>query len=172
MTQLVLVLLAVAWIVVLAPDVARWFKPRHRAISSVDRFRQQLDSLGRSVPAAARLPERHRGKESGRSRPSPGLRWPSPSTTMPITPQQAAVRRRDIGSLLVLCTLVTLAGSLVSGSPWALGAFVCMLGLTIGYAALVVRRRRAAPTAEVHYLPLRDQSESATVKMVRRTANE
>ncbi len=68
--------------------------------------------------------------------------------------------------------LVTLAGTLATGSLWALGAFVCMLGFTTAYAALVVRRRRAAPTAEVHYLPLRDQSAPSTVKMVRRTANE
>ncbi len=68
--------------------------------------------------------------------------------------------------------LVTLAGTLATGSPWALAAFVCMGGLTVSYAGLVVRRRRAAPTAEVHYLPLRDQSASSTVKMVRRMANE
>ncbi|WP_419944253.1 hypothetical protein [Candidatus Poriferisodalis sp.] len=172
MTQLVLVLLAIAWIVVLTPDVARLFQPRRRVTSSVDQFRQQLDSLGRSVPAAARLSQRHRVKDSDASQPGPGRRWAGPSTTMPATPHQAAVRRRDIGSLLVLCMLVTLAGTLATGSLWALGAFVCMLGFTTAYAALVVRRRRAAPTAEVHYLPLRDQSAPSTVKMVRRTANE
>lgn len=91
---------------------------------------------------------------------------------MPTTPQQAAVRRRDIGSLLVLCMLVTLAGTLVSGSLLVLGAFVCLLGLTTAFAVLVVRRRRAAPTADVHYLPLRDQNASSTVKMVRRMANQ
>ena len=90
---------------------------------------------------------------------------------MPTSPQQAAVRRRDIGSLLTLCLGVTLAGTLVTGSLWALGAFVCLLGLTTVYGALVVRRRRAAPTAEIHYLPLRDQSGSSTVRMIRRTAN-
>ena len=91
---------------------------------------------------------------------------------MPLTPQQASVRRRDIGTLLGLCTLVTLAGTLVTGSMWALGAFVCLLGLTAAYAALAVRRRRMAPTAEVHYLPLREQSSVSTVSLVRRTANE
>ena len=91
---------------------------------------------------------------------------------MPSTPQQAAVRRRDIGSLLVLCLLVTLAGTLATGSLWALGAFVCLLGLTTVYSALVLRRRHTAPTAEVHYLPLRDAAMPSTVRMVRRTANE
>lgn len=172
MTQLVLVLLAVAWIVVLAPDVARLIRPRRRAASSLDRFRQQLDSLGRSVPAAAGHSQRQRLKDVGESQPGSARRRVGPSTTMPATPQQAAVRRRDIGSLLALCMLVTLAGTLATGSPWALAAFVCMGGLTVSYAGLVVRRRRAAPTAEVHYLPLRDQSASSTVKMVRRMANE
>ena len=91
---------------------------------------------------------------------------------MPTTPKQAAVRRRDIGTLLVLCMLVTLAGTLATGSLWALAAFVLMLGLTTGYVALAVRRRRAAPTAEVHYLPLRDPASGSTVKMIRRTANQ
>ncbi|WP_419912157.1 hypothetical protein [Candidatus Poriferisodalis sp.] len=172
MTQLVLVLLAIAWVVVLAPDVARRFRPRRRATSSLDQFRQQLDSLGRSVPAAADLSQRQRPKDSGESQPGPARRRVGPSTTMPTTPQQAAVRRRDIGSLLALCMLVTMAGTLATGSLWALAAFVCMGGLTASYAGLVVRRRRAAPTAEVHYLPLRDQSSSSTVKMVRRMANE
>ncbi len=90
---------------------------------------------------------------------------------MPTTPKQAAVRRRDIGTLLVLCMLVTLAGTLATGSLWALAAFVVMLGLTTGYVALAVRRSRAAPTAEVHYLPLRDPASSSTVRMIRRTAN-
>lgn len=168
MTQLVLVLLAIAWIVVLAPDVARLFQPRRKATSSVDRFRQQLDSLGRSVPAATRIAPQppSRGAAGGRRG------WTSPTTTMPLTPQQASVRRRDIGTLLGLCTLVTLAGTLVTGSMWALGAFVCLLGLTAAYAALAVRRRRMAPTAEVHYLPLREQSSVSTVSLVRRTANE
>lgn len=172
MTQLVLVLLAIAWIVVLAPDVARLFRPRRRAASSLDKFRQQLDSLGRSAPAAVGLSQEQRLKD-GRGSPSDtGRRRVGPSTTMPASPQQAAVRRRDIGSLLALCVLVTLAGTLATGSLWALSAFVCMGALTASYAALVVRRRRAAPTAEVHYLPLRDQSSSSTVKMVRRMANE
>ena len=109
----------------------------------------------------------HRSTDSGsNSTRSAGRYLP------PTTPQQAAIRRRDIGSLLALCMLVTLAGALATGSLWALGAFVCMFGLAASYAGLVVRRRRAAPTAEVHYLPLRDQSTPSTVKMVRRTANE
>ena len=172
MTQLVLVLLAIAWIVVLAPDVVRLFQPRRRAASSVDQFRQQLDSLGRSAPAAARLSQPHRSKDSGESEPGLQRRRIGPSTTMPTTPQQAAVRRRDIGSLLALCMLVALAGTLATGSLWALGAFVCMLALLTAYAALIVRRRRTAPTAEVHYLPLRDAAMSSTVRVVRRTANE
>ncbi|WP_420622941.1 hypothetical protein [Candidatus Poriferisodalis sp.] len=168
MTQLVLVLLAVAWIVVLAPDVARLFQPRRRTTSSVDQFHQQLDSLGRSAPAAARISQAHVLREFREPQP----RWTSPSTSMPTTPKQAAVRRRDIGTLLVLCMLVTLAGTLATGSLWALAAFVVMLGLTTGYVALAVRRRRAAPTAEVHYLPLRDPASSSTVRMIRRTANQ
>lgn len=178
MTQLVLVLLAVAWIAVLAPDVARLFRPRRRAVSSVDMFRQQLDSLGRSAPAAARVA----GPRDARSASRRLRRWrglgPSaaatslPTASMPASPQQAAVRRRDIATLLVLCLSVTLVGALVTGSPWALAAFIVTVGLTTGFVALVVRRRRAAPTAEVHYLPLAHAPASATVKMVRRTANE
>lgn len=168
MTQLVLLLLGIAWIVVLAPDVARLFQPRRRATTSVDQFRQQLDSLGRSAPAAASISQQHLLRQGA----SPLRRWSSPTTSMPGTPQQAAVRRRDIGSLLALCMLVTLAGTLATGSLWALAAFVILLGLTTGYIALVVRRRHAAPTAEVHYLPIRDPSTASTVTMVRRTANQ
>lgn len=91
---------------------------------------------------------------------------------MPASPQQAAVRRRDITTLLVLCLSVTLAGALVTGSSWALAAFIATFGLTTGYMALLMRRRRAAPTAEVHYLPLAHAPASATVTMIRRTANE
>ena len=91
---------------------------------------------------------------------------------MPTTPAQAATRRRDIGTLLLLCTLVTLAGALATGSPWALAACALMLVASLAFAALVLRRRRAAPTAEVHYLPLRDPGAASTVRMIRRTANE
>ncbi len=166
MTQLVLVLLAVAWLVALAPDVARLFRPRRRA-SSVDRFRQQLDSLGRSAPAATQISREYAQRRFG----APQRRWTSPSTSMPATPAQAATRRRDIGTLLALCTAVTLAGAATTGSLWALAASVLLLAATAGFAALVVRRHRAAPTAEVHYLPLRDADSVSTVKMIRRQAN-
>ncbi len=168
MTQLVLVLLAIAWIVVLAPDVARLFQPRRTAASSVDQFRQQLDSLGRSAPAAAQIAQERALRQFG----GPQRRWTSPSTSMPATPKQAAIRRRDIGTLMGLCTLVTLAGTLATGSILALAAFGLMLVATTAFVTLVVRRRRTAPTAEVHYLPLRDAATASTVKMVRRTANE
>ena len=168
MTQLVLVLLAVVWIVVLAPDVARLLRPRRRATSSVDQFRQQLDSLGRSAPAAAQISQGHARKRVGDLQ----RRWTSPSTSMPATPAQAATRRRDIGTLLVLCTLVTLAGALVTGSRWALAACALLLVASLAFVMLVVRRRRAAPTAEVHYLPLRDPATASTVRMIRRRANE
>ena len=168
MTQLVLVLLAIAWIVVLAPDVARLFQPRRRAASSVDQFRQQLDSLGRSAPAAAQISPQRALRQFG----VPQQRWTSPSTSMPATPKQAATRRRDIGTLLGLCTLVALAGTLATGSIWALTAFALMIAAMTAFVTLVVRRRRAAPTAEVHYLPLRDAATAPTVKMVHRTANE
>ncbi|MCY3607890.1 MAG: hypothetical protein F4117_09200 [Acidimicrobiales bacterium] len=168
MTQLVLVLLAVVWIVVLAPDVARLFRPRRRATSSVDQFRQQLDSLGRSAPAAAQISQEHKLRHSG----GPQRRWTSPSTSMPATPAQAAIRRRDIGTLLVLCTLVALAGTLVTGSLWALAACGVLFVASAAFVMLVVRRRRAAPTAEVHYLPLRDPATASTVRMIRRQANE
>jgi len=167
-TQLVLVLLAVVWIVVLAPDVARLFQPRRRATSSVDQFRQQLDSLGRSVPAAAQISQEHARRRAGEVQ----RRWVSPSTSMPTTPAQAATRRRDIGTLLVLCALVTLAGALVTGSPWALAACALMLVASMAFAVLLLRRRRAAPTAEVHYLPLRDPPNASTVRMIRRQANQ
>ena len=170
MTQLVLVLLAVIWLVVLAPDVARLIRPGRRATSSVDRFRQQLDSLGRSAPAAVQISQEQKQKRRRSGGPQP--RWTSPSTSMPTTPQQAAVRRRDIGTLLVPCTLVTLAGALTSGSIWALAAAVVLVVMSSAFAILVVRRHRAAPTAEVHYLPLRDADTASTVKMIRRTANE
>ena len=178
MTQLVLVLLAVAWIAVLAPDAVRLLRPRRRALSSVDMFRQQLDSLGRSAPAAARRARPQDAREgSRRLRRWKGFR-PSaaatslPTASMPASPQQAAVRRRDIATLLVLCLAVTLAGTLVTGSAWALAAFVATFGLTAGYVALLMRRRRSVPTAEVHYLPLANAPASATVTMIRRTANE
>lgn len=168
MTQLVLVLLAVVWLVVLAPDVARLLHPRRRATSSVDRFRQQLDSLGRSAPAAAQISQEHTRRRVG----EPQRRWTSPATPMPTTPAQAATRRRDIGTLLVLCTLVTLAGALVTGSLWALAACALMLTASLAFVVLVVRRRRAAPTAEVYYLPLRDPVTASTVRMIRRQANQ
>lgn len=168
MTQLVLVLLAIIWLVVLAPDVARLIRPGRRATSSVDRFRQQLDSLGRSAPAAAQISQEQQRRRSG----GPQSRWTRPSTSMPTTPQQAAVRRRDIGTLLVLCTLVTLAGALTSGSIWALAAAVVLVVMSSAFAIGVVRRHRTAPTAEVHYLPLRDADTASMVKMIRRTANE
>ncbi len=91
---------------------------------------------------------------------------------MPTTPAQAATRRRDIGTLLVLCALVTLAGALVTGSLWALAACVLMLMASLAFAVLLLRRRRAAPTAEVHYLPLRDPASASTVRMIRRQVNQ
>ena len=168
MTQLVLVLLAVAWIVVLAPDIARLLRPRRRTMSSVDQFRRQLDSLGRSAPAAAQTSHAHARRHSG----EPQRRWTSPSTAMPASPKQAATRRRDIGTLLGLCTLVALAGALATGSLWALAACALLLVASAAFITLAVRRRRAAPTAEVHYLPLRDPAAASTVTMIRRTANQ
>lgn len=91
---------------------------------------------------------------------------------MPTTPAQAAIRRRDIGTLLILCILVTLAGALVTGSLWALAACGLLLMAWAAFVLLIVRRRRAAPTAEVHYLPLRDAATASTVRMIRRQANE
>ncbi|MCY3893533.1 MAG: hypothetical protein OXF65_09555 [Acidimicrobiaceae bacterium] len=89
---------------------------------------------------------------------------------MPTTPKQAATRRRDIGTLLVLCTLVSLVGAIVTGSFWALTVFALLLASATAFAVLVVRRHRSAPTAEVHYLPTRDAASSA-VTMIRRQAN-
>jgi hypothetical protein len=183
MTQLVLVLLAVAWIVVLAPDAARLIRPRRRAVSSVDRFRQQLDSLGRSAPAAVQIsqgqarrrfgmPRRRWASPSAVSRATANSSTASPATSMPTTPAQAATRRRDIGTLLALCTLVTLAGTVVTRSPWALAACALMLAASLMFAMLLVRRRRAAPTAQIHYLPLQDPAHASTVQMIRRQANQ
>ena len=166
MTQLVLVLLAVAWIVVLAPDVARLFRPRQTARTSVDHFRQQLDTLGRSAPAAASIPRlpdswSTQGQERGAR----------PQTAMPTSAKQAAVRRRDIGTLLALCVGVTFAGVLATNSMWALVACAVAFVLAASYGIGVLRRRRAAPTAQVHYLP-QARNESSTVTMIRRTANQ
>lgn len=169
MTQLVLMLLAAAWIAVLAPDVARLFRPRRRVVTSVDEFRQQLDSLGRSAPVALQIPQ----QGSSAPGPDPRSRLARPPTAMPATPGQAAVRRRDIGTLLAVCVGVTLAGLLATRSLWALAALVAMLGVATAYAAGVVRRHRAAPTAQVHYLPTpQPGTTSSTVTMVRRTVNE
>ncbi|WP_419922326.1 hypothetical protein [Candidatus Poriferisodalis sp.] len=166
MTQLVLVFLAVAWIVVLAPDVARLFRPRQQARTSVDHFRQQLDSLGRSAPAAASIP---------RLPDAPSMqsqeRWSRPPTAMPASAKQAAIRRRDIGTLLALCVGVTLAGVLATNSSWALGACVVAVVLATAYGIGALRRRRAAPTAQVHYLP-HAGTEPSTVTMIRRSANQ
>ena len=168
MTQLVLVLLAVAWIVVLAPDAARLLRFRRRPVSSVDQFRRQLDSLGRSAPAAAQVSQEYARRRIGTSR----QRWTSPTTAMPSTPKQAATRRRDIGTLLVLCVSLTLAGAFVTRSPVAVAACTLTTAASAAFFALVVRRRRAAPTAEVHYLPLRHPTDASNVRMIRRQANQ
>lgn len=169
MTHLVLILLAAAWIAVLAPDVARLIRPRRRVVTSVDEFRQQLDSLGRSAPVAMQNP-RQRSSAPGLD---PRSQLARPPTAMPATPGQAAVRRRDIGTLLAVCVGVTLAGLLATSSLWALAAFVAILVVAIAYAVGVVRRHRAAPTARVHYLPTaQPDTTSSTVTMVRRTVNE
>ncbi|WP_419842006.1 hypothetical protein [Candidatus Poriferisodalis sp.] len=91
---------------------------------------------------------------------------------MPTTPKQAATRRRDVGTLLVLCTLVALAGTLATGSLLTLTAFALLFAGSSAYVMLALRRRRAAPTAVVHYLPLRDPATASTITMVRRTVNE
>ena len=91
---------------------------------------------------------------------------------MPASPKQAATRRRDIGTLLGLCTLIALAGALATGSLWALIACALLLTASAAFITLAVRRRSAAPTAEVHYLPLRDRATASTVTMIRRTANQ
>ncbi|WP_419916395.1 hypothetical protein [Candidatus Poriferisodalis sp.] len=67
---------------------------------------------------------------------------------------------------------MTLAGALVTGSLWALAACALMLLASLAFVMLVVRRRRAAPTAEVHYLPLRDPATASTVRMIQRQANQ
>ena len=201
MSQLVLAFLGIAWVAVLAPDAARLLRPRRSGTASVDQFRRQLDSLGRSAPAAVSISRqpprrqsrgafgrrvRHRtgqvfpqhpaklpGLDTGphsRRRGRPLRRWSSPATSMPTTPQEAAGRRRDISTLLALCVLVALAGTLVSRSPWTLVAFVVMLVLTVGYAVLALRRRCTAPSADVHYLPRPRLPSDTTVTMIRRSA--
>ena len=90
---------------------------------------------------------------------------------MPTTPAQAATRRRDISTLLVLGTLVAFAGALATGSLWAFAACALMLLASAAFITLTVRRRRTAPIAEVHYLPLHDPADASTVKMIRREAN-
>ncbi len=98
-------------------------------------------------------------------------RWSRPPTAMPTSAKQAAVRRRDIGTLLALCVGVTFAGVLATNSLWALVACVVAAVLATAYGIGVLRRRRAAPTAQVHYMP-QASAAPTTVTMIRRTANE
>ena len=81
------------------------------------------------------------------------------------------MRRRDICTLCVLCSAVTLVSALATGSLWAVVAFAVTAGASGGYCAALARRRRSGPTAEIHYLPVRAPlPASTTVTMVRRTA--
>ncbi|MBM36278.1 MAG: hypothetical protein CL460_03810 [Acidimicrobiaceae bacterium] len=150
MTEIVLLVLAAVWAVVLVPGWVRAFLYRGGRRTPMAAWRRQLDTLSHATPAAG-LPAPFGARVATVDRRGVYRR---PRSSVPNNSREAAVRRRDILRLLMLGSAMTMIG-------WAVGG-LAVVGVThvlfdlalICYLVLLNQRRKKEieRVAQIHYL--------------------
>ncbi len=149
-TGVVLAGLAVMWAGVLGWEWIEHLREGGggRRRDPITSFRSQLHTLGRT----SGVPTRHQpvGHRSAARSSQIGMAGGS----APLNGAEAARRRRDVASLLVAGSVITVLGWLTTRSLLALGLALVVVSLTVGYGYLLLRRQRliAERALKVTYL--------------------
>ncbi len=166
-TGVVLAGLAVMWAGVLGWEwIEHLREGGGRRRDPITSFRSQLHTLGRTS-----------GVTTGR--PPSGFRAPVRSSGLggnggvtPMSAAEAARRRRDVASLLVAGSIITVLGWFTTRSALALGLAAVVVGLTVGYGYLLLRRQRLIAERAMKVTYLKTGTVSAPVRAsYRRSAN-
>ena len=150
MTEIVLLVLAIVWAIVLVPGLIRNFLDRGGRRTPMVAWKRQLDTLSHATPAAG-LPAPFGARVSTVDRRGVYRR---PRSSVPNNSREAAVRRRDILRLLVLGSALTLFGWIVGGLA-VVGVMQVIFDIAlITYLALLNQRRKKEieRLAQIHYL--------------------
>ncbi len=166
-TGVVLAGLAVMWAGVLGWEwVEHLREGGGRRRDPITSFRSQLHTLGRTsgVRAPARTPG-HRSLSRASELGTVG-------GAMPLNGAEAARRRRDVASLLIAGSVITVLGWLTTRSVLALALALVVVGLTATYGYLLLRRQRliAERALKVTYLQ-RGTTPAPARASYRRSAN-
>ena len=150
MTEIVLLVLAIVWAIVLVPGLIRNFIDRGGRRTPMVAWKRQLDTLSHATPAAG-LPAPFGARVATVDRRGVYRR---PRSSVPNNSREAAVRRRDILRLLVLGSAFTLFGWIVGGLA-VVGVMQVIFDIAlITYLALLNQRRKKEieRLAQIHYL--------------------
>ena len=150
MTEIVLLVLALVWAVVLVPGWVRAFLHRGGRRTPMTAWHQQLDTLSQASPASG-LPAPFGARVATVDRRGVYRR---PRSSVPQNSREAAVRRRDILRLLILGSGITLIGWAFGGLA-AVGATHVVFDIAlISYIVLLNQRRKKEMNrlAQIHYL--------------------
>ena len=150
MTEIVLLVLAGVWAVVLVPGWVRAFLHRGGRRTPMAAWHQQLDTLSHASPATG-LPAPFGAKVATVDRRGVYRR---PRSSVPNNSREAAVRRRDVLRLLILGSGITLVGWVVGGLAAVGVTHLVFDGALVGYIVLLNQRRKKEMQrlAEIHYL--------------------
>jgi len=149
-TEIVLLILAVVWAIVLVPGWIRNFLDRAGRRTPMVAWQRQLNTLSRSAPAAG-LPAPFGARVLTVDRRGVYQR---PRSSVPNNSREAAVRRRDILRLLVLGSAMTLVGW-VGGGLTVVGVIHVLFDVVLVTYLLLLNQRRKKEIqrlAEIHYL--------------------
>ena len=150
LTEIVLLVLAGVWAVVLVPGWVRAFLHRGGRRTPMAAWHQQLDTLSHATPAAG-LPAPFGARVATVDRRGVYRR---PRSSVPNNSREAAVRRRDILRLLVLGSGITLVGWAVGGLAAVGVTHVVFAVALFSYVVLLNQRRKKEMErlAQIHYL--------------------
>jgi len=149
-TEIVLLVLAIVWVIVLVPGLIRNFLDSRGRRTPMAAWQRQLETLSHTTPAAG-LPAPFGARVS--TVDNRGV-YRRPRSSVPNNSREAAVRRRDILRLLALGSALTLFGWIVGGLAVVGVIHVVFDSALITYLALLNQRRKKeiARLAQVHYL--------------------
>ena len=150
MTEIVLLVLAFVWALVLVPGWVRTFLDRGGRRTPMVACQRQLSTLSHSSPAAG-MPAPFGARVATVDRRGVYRR---PRSSVPNNSREAAVRRRDVLRLLALGSALTLFGWIVGGLAIVGATHIVFDAALIIYLALLNQRRKKEieRLAQVHYL--------------------
>ena len=150
MTEIVIIVLAFVWALVLVPGWVRTFLDRGGRRTPMVAWQRQLSTVAHSSPAAG-MPAPFGARVATVDRRGVYRR---PSSSVPNNSRAAAVRRRDVLRLLALGSALTLFGWIVGGLAIVGATHIVFDAALIIYLALLNQRRKKEieRLAQVHYL--------------------